>query len=159
MNQVSQTLAGRSAIVTLLPFSLGELLSRPSPDPWRVDGLPPHEEKPSFSLEQILYQGFYPRIHDRRLEARDWLSAYSRTYVERDVREVANIGNLEAFQRFIRLCAGRCGQLLNLSSLATDCGISHTTSRHWISILQAGFIIHLLPPHHINFSKRIIKTP
>jgi predicted AAA+ superfamily ATPase len=79
--------------------------------------------------------------------------------VERDVREVSNIGNLEIFQRFVRLCAGRSGQLLNLSSLANDCGISHTTARQWISILQAGFIIHLLPPHFINFSKRIIKSP
>lgn len=84
---------------------------------------------------------------------------YYRTYVERDVRNVANIGNLDAFQRFVRLCAGRTGQLLNLSSLASDCGISHTTARHWVSIFQAGFIIQLLPPHHENFSKRTIKSP
>ena len=75
------------------------------------------------------------------------------------MREVANIGNLEMFQRFVRLCAGRTGQLLNLSSIAADCGISHTTARQWISVLQAGLIIHLLPPHHTNFSKRIIKSP
>lgn len=79
--------------------------------------------------------------------------------MERDVRDLTNIGNLETFQRFVRLCAGRSGQLLNLSSLSMDAGISHTTARSWISILQAGFIIHLLSPHFANFSKRIVKTP
>lgn len=159
MAKVSQTLAGRTAIVYLLPLSLNELLGKQSPDPWKTDMLPEKRKRPPFSLEEILYKGFYPRIHDRGLEPHDWLSAYYRTYVERDVRDVANIGNLEAFQRFVRLCAGRTGQLLNFSSLASDCGISHTTARHWVSILQAGFIIHLLPPHHANFSKRIIKSP
>jgi predicted AAA+ superfamily ATPase len=159
MEKVSQTLAGRTAIVNLLPLSLDELLGESSSDPWKIDVLPHKRKKPSFSLENILYQGLYPRIHDQDLEAQDWLSAYYRTYVERDVRDVTNIGNLETFQRFVRLCAGRSGQLLNLSSLAADCGISHTTARHWISILQAGFIIHLLSPHYTNFSKRLIKSP
>jgi predicted AAA+ superfamily ATPase len=115
--------------------------------------------KPDFNLETMLYQGFYPRIHDKGLQPQDWLSGYYQTYVERDVRAVLNIVNLETFQRFVRLCAGRSGQLLNLSSLAADCGISHTTARQWLSILQAGFIIHLLPPHFVNFSKRMIKSP
>jgi len=159
MEKVSQTLAGRTAIVILLPFSLYELLGEPSSDPWKIDTLPDKRKKPPFTLEKILYQGLYPRIHDKKLDAQDWLSAYYRTYVERDVRDIANIGNLETFQRFVRLCAGRTGQLLNHSSLASDCGISHTTARHWISILEAGFIIHLLPPHHANFSKRVIKSP
>ena len=159
MERVSQTLAGRTAIVYLLPFSLDELMSEKPSDPWKIDTLPDKRRKPPFNLEEILYRGLYPPIHDKKLEAQDWLSAYYRTYVERDVRDIANIGNLETFQRFVRLCAGRSGQLLNHSSLAADCGISHTTARHWISILQAGFIIHLLPPHHENFSKRIIKSP
>jgi uncharacterized protein len=159
MNKVSQTLAGRTAIVYLLPFSLDELMCEMPSDPWKIDTLSDKRRKPPFNLEDILYQGLYPRIHDKKLKAQDWLSAYYRTYVERDVRDIANIGNLETFQRFVRLCAGRSGQLLNHSSLAADCGISHTTARHWISILQAGFIIHLLPPHHENFSKRIIKSP
>jgi len=157
--KISQTLAGRTAVVHLLPFSLNELLCRPSRDPWSWSNLPERREPPLFDLETILYRGFYPRIHDQGLAPQDWLSGYYQTYVERDVREVSNIGNLEMFQRFVRLCAGRTGQLLNLSSLAADCGISHTTARQWISILQAGFIIHLLPPHHSNFSKRIIKSP
>lgn len=159
MEKVSQTLAGRTAIVYLLPLSLSELLGQTAPDPYEINMLPEKRKRPPFSLEEILYKGLYPRIHDRGLEPHDWLSAYYRTYVERDVRDIANIGNLDAFQRFVRLCAGRTGQLLNLSSLASDCGISHTTARHWVSILQAGFIIHLLPPHHANFSKRIIKSP
>jgi uncharacterized protein len=159
MDKVSQTLAGRTAIVYLLPFSLDELMGETPSDPWKMNALPNKRKKPSFSLEEILYKGLYPRIHDKKLEAQDWLSAYYRTYVERDVRDVANIGNLETFQRFVRLCTGRSGQLLNHSSLAADCGISHTTARHWISILQAGFIIQLLPPHHENFSKRILKSP
>lgn len=159
MDKVGQTLAGRTAIVNLLPFSLSELLAEPPSDPRKINTQPDKRKKPSFDLEWILFQGFYPRIHDKGLNAQDWLSAYYRTYVERDVRDVANIGNLETFQRFVRLCAGRSGQLLNLSSLGADCGVSHTTARYWISILQAGFIIHLLPPHHANFSKRIIKSP
>jgi uncharacterized protein len=159
MDKVSQTLAGRTAILRLLPFSLGELLGFPPSDPWRLGSLPPKKDRPAFSLEKILYQGLYPRIHDQGLKAQDWLSAYYRTYVERDVREVTNIVNLETFQRFVRLCAGRSGQLLNLSSLAADAGISHTTARQWISVLQTGFIIHLLPPHFTNFSKRIVKSP
>ncbi|MBI5141188.1 MAG: ATP-binding protein [Nitrospirae bacterium] len=159
MAKVSQTLAGRTAIVNLLPFSMDELLERETADPLRIDELPASSAPPSFSLEEIIFKGFYPRIHDKNIQPHDWLSAYYRTYVERDVRDVVNIGNLETFQRFVRLCAGRSGQLLNLSSLAQDTGISHTTARNWLSVLQAGFIIHLLPPHFANFSKRIVKSP
>lgn len=159
MEKVTQTLAGRTALVNLLPLSLDELLGRETPTPWRLDEPPVPAAQPAFSLEEIMFKGLYPRIHDKELEPHDWLSAYYRTYVERDVRELSNIGNLEVFQRFVRLCAGRSGQLLNLSSLALDAGISHTTARSWLSILQAGFIIHLLPPHFANFSKRIVKTP
>lgn len=158
-SKVGQTLAGRTAMVHLLPFSMDELRQLPSRDPWVWQDLPEQRGKPAFDFESILHRGFYPRIHDQNLPPQDWLAGYYQTYVERDVREVSNIGNLEIFQRFVRLCAGRTGQLLNLSSLAGDCGISHTTARQWISILQAGFILHLLPPHFANFSKRIIKTP
>jgi hypothetical protein len=159
MNKVGQTLAGRTAVVNLLPFSLDELFNRSAGDPLMIDRLPAPQAKPPFELETILQTGLYPRIHDKGLEATDWLSAYYRTYVERDIRDVANIGNPDTFQRFVRLCAGRSGQLLNLSSLAVDAGISHTTARQWISILQAAFIIQRLPPHHANSSKRLIKSP
>ncbi len=159
MEKVSQTLAGRTAIVNLLPFTIAELTGHPYVNPWEINKLPEQRQVLPFRLEEILFQGFYPRIHDRKLNAHDWLGGYYQTYVERDVRDFANIGNLSTFENFMRLCAGRSGQLLNLSSLASDCGISHTTARQWISILQAGFIIHLLPPHHENFSKRIVKSP
>lgn len=159
MEKISQTLAGRTAIVNLLPFTLNELTGNPDIDPSGITTITAAQPRPTFALETILFQGLYPRIHDKGLNAHDWLSGYYQTYVERDVREVSNIGNLDTFQRFVRLCAGRSGQILSLSSLASDCGISHTTARQWVSILQAGFIVHLLQPHHENFSKRIIKSP
>lgn len=159
MEKVSQTLAGRAALVNLYPFSLNELMELSPPDPWEIDTPPYQKYRPDFALEDLLHTGLYPRIHDKKLIPWDWLSAYYQTYVERDVRDIVNVGNLETFQRFVRLCAGRSGQLLNLSSLAADAGISHPTARSWISILKAGFIIHLLPPHTNNFSKRLIKSP
>jgi uncharacterized protein len=88
-----------------------------------------------------------------------WYSGYYQTYVERDVREIVNVGDLESFGRFVRLCAGRNGQLLNLTSLANDCGITHTTARRWLSILEASFLIYLLRPYHASFGKRLIKSP
>ncbi|HJZ10695.1 MAG TPA: ATP-binding protein, partial [Acidobacteriota bacterium] len=159
MSRIAQTLAGRTAIVNLLPFAVEELFEYPYAEAPAPEILPKSLRKPLVSKDEVLYQGLYPPIHDRKLDAYDWLSAYYRTYVERDVRDVANIGDMDTFQRFIRLCAGRSGQLINYSSLAADCGISHTTARNWLSVLQAGFIIHLLSPHHANFSKRLIKSP
>ena len=159
MEKVSQTLAGRTALVHLYPFSLGELMGLPLPDPWEIELLPAQAKRPGATLEQTLHAGMYPRIHDKRIAPWDWLSAYVQTYVERDVRDVVNVGNLETFQRFVRLCAGRSGSLLNLSSLAADAGISQPTARNWISVLKAGFLVYLLPPHTASFSKRLIKSP
>lgn len=107
---------------------------------------------------ETLFQGFYPRIHERGLDPLRWLGDYYRTYVERDVREIVNVGDLESFGRFVRLCAGRNGQLLNFSSLANDAGIAHTTAKRWISILEASFLVLLLRPHHRNFNKRLVKA-
>lgn len=159
MKKITQTLAGRTAVVYLLPFSLSELTSTQPFDPYRITELPGNCTKPQPRLEEFIYSGMYPRIHDKGLEAQDWLQSYFTTYVERDVREIVNVGDLATFQRFVRLCAARSGQLLNFSSLALDTGISHTTARNWMSVLQASFIVHLLPPHHSNFSKRLIKSP
>lgn len=159
MNKITQTLAGRTAIVYLLPFSLNEIMTAQSSDPYKIADLPDSRNKPPFSLEDLIYRGMYPRIHDKGLEPYDWLQAYFTTYVERDVRDIINVGDLETFRRFVLLCAARSGQLINFSSLALDAGISHTTARNWLSVLQASFIVHLLPPHHVNFSKRIIKSP
>jgi hypothetical protein len=111
------------------------------------------------SLDELLFSGFFPRIHDRSLEPSPWLDGYIRTYVERDLRTLAMVGDLETFARFIGLCAGRAGQLLNTSSLGADAGVTHATARRWISILQASYVIDLLRPHFANYSRRLIKTP
>ncbi len=140
--KIGQTLAGRIYIFTLLPLTLQELGKR-CPK----------------TLEVALYRGFYPSIYVSKIAPADWYSAYLRTYVERDVRQVQNITDLSTFQRFIKLCAGRVGQILNLTSLGNDCGVSANTARAWISLLEASYIIFLLRPFHRNFSKRLIKSP
>jgi predicted AAA+ superfamily ATPase len=160
LRSISQSLAGRSAILHLLPLSLRELTGR-NPLPLEALGreLPGSRPENPPDLMETLFRGFYPRIHDKGLDPATWYSGYYQTYVERDVREIVNVGDLEAFGRFVRLCAGRNGQLLNLSSLANDCGITHTTAGRWISILEASFLVHLLRPYHANFGKRLIKSP
>lgn len=144
LSRVTQSLAGRTAFVELLPFSIHEL------DRAGV--------RPS-SLDEMLFTGGYPPLYDRALGPRAWLSAYVTAYVERDVRQFLKVLDLEAFQRFVRLCAGRSGQILNLSSLATDCGITHNTAKAWISVLEASYILFQLRPHYANFSKRLVKSP
>jgi uncharacterized protein len=165
LRSISQSLAGRTAVLHLLPLSLAELHRRPPFPLERLGrGLPETPEPQAgseggASLWETLFQGFYPRIHDRGLPPEVWLADYVRTYVERDVRELVNVVDLESFGRFLRLAAGRSGQLLNLSSLANDCGVTHTTARRWLSILESSFLIALLRPYHRNFGKRLIKTP
>ena len=160
LQKVSQSLAGRCAVLHLLPFSLSELHQRrPLPVENIGSKLPGKNRALDENLSSVLFKGFYPRIHDKHLEPNDWLGNYFQTYIERDVRDIVNVGDLETFSRFVRLCAGRNGQLLNLSSLANDCGITHTTSKRWISILEASFVVFLLRPHYENFSKRLIKSP
>ncbi|MFB3893312.1 MAG: ATP-binding protein [Phycisphaerae bacterium] len=165
LQRVSQTLAGRCAILHLLPFSRPELagqrmmdlpaIGRTVPKPPAKAGRKPQ----AGDLFETMFRGGYPRIHDRRIDPQDWLRNYCQAYVERDLREILNIGDIEAFGRFLRLCAGRCGRLLDLSSLASDCGISHTTARRWLATLEASFLVTLLRPHYRNFSKRLIKSP
>jgi len=161
--RISQSLAGRTAILELLPLSLAEATGRPALEPEAVSDastLPKDgEDVPAEPLDEVLFRGGHPRIHERGLEPTTWFDGYVRTYLERDVRTLSNIGNLETFSRFLALCAGRSGQLLNASGLASDAGVSHATARRWISILQASYVLDLLPPHHENFSKRIIKSP
>lgn len=160
MRTISQSLAGRAAVLHLLPFSQAELQGR-SPLPLTSVGsrVPTRSDPPTLDLMDVLFAGGYPRIHDGGLPPQDWLANYYRTYVERDVRELLNVGDLAAFGRFIGLCAGRTGQLLNLSSLANDCGISQPTARRWLSVLEASFLVLLLRPHHRNFNKRLVKSP
>lgn len=141
---ITQTLAGRVAIVTLLPLSIHEL---------KQANLLPH------TSTELLLKGLYPRIYAHNIMPRDWYPNYIYTYLERDVRSIKLISDLSIFQRFVKLCAGRIGQLLNITSLANDCGISVATTKSWLSLLEASYFIFLLQPHHINFSKRLIKSP
>jgi len=141
---ISQSLAGRVSIFTLLPLSISEL---------RNASLVPS------TIEEQVYKGGYPRIYAHDLEPNSWYLDYIETYVERDVRQIAAITDLMAFRRFMRLCAGRVGQLLNIASLATDCGIDQRTVKAWLSVLEASYIIFRLEPHYKNFSKRLVKTP
>jgi predicted AAA+ superfamily ATPase len=141
MERLSQTLAGRTAILTLLPFSFEEA--------------PPGAE----SYEERIFRGGYPPIYDRNLSPADFYPAYIQTYVEKDVRLVKNIGDLDAFIRFTQLCAGRIGQVLNYSSLASDAGLSPNTAKAWLSVLEAAYIIYRLQPFYRNFNKRLIKSP
>lgn len=159
MEKVSQSLAGRTALFHLLPLSRSELAGR-APLPLADVGRKiPKRTDPSERLVDVLFKGFYPRIHDKGLPPQEWLRNYYQTYVERDVRTLVHVGDLETFGRFVRLCAGRSGQILNASSLGADCGISHATARRWLSVLEASFIIYLLRPYYENFGKRLIKSP
>jgi predicted AAA+ superfamily ATPase len=160
LQSISQSLAGRCAVLHLLPFSLAELMSRQAISLGKVGKTVPRNAKmPEKDLPEVLFSGSYPRIHDKNLSPRDWLESYYQTYLERDVRNVLSVGNLETFGRFIRLCSGRNGQLLNLSGLASDCGITHTTAKRWLSVLEASFLVILLRPHYQNFGKRLMKSP
>lgn len=142
--KITQSLAGRVGFLQLLPFSWGELVTGNC-----------EENK----LENFLFKGCYPPIYDRGIPPQIWLSDYVMTYIERDVRQLVNVQNLQLFHRFLQMCAARTGQLLNLSSLANDCGITHNTARAWISVLESSYILFLLPPHFKNFNKRLIKSP
>ena len=158
MESISQTLAGRCGILHLFPFSRAELEGQTMPAPNQVPDLFGHRST-SLDLDQVLYTGFYPRIHDQSIPAHVWLADYIQTYIQRDVRTLVNIGDLERFERFIMLAAGRVGQLLNYSSLANDCGISVDTAKRWFSVLKTSFLAFLLKPYHRNFNKRLIKSP
>lgn len=144
MQSTSQSLAGRAAVLHLLPLAHSEVIRFPNPPK---------------TLDKTLLTGGYPRILDQGLKPSDWLASYVATYLERDVRSLSNIGDLTTFQRFAQLCAGRSAQLLNLSGLASDCGISTPTAKAWLSVLEASFIAFRQPSYHGNVSKRLIKMP
>lgn len=160
LEHISQSLAGRSAVLHLLPFSMEEITGEKTLAPFDLGRtIPTSYQIPDFDLTELLFKGFYPRIQAQRVPPRDWLGSYYQTYLERDVRSIVNVGDLECFGRFVRLCAGRNGQLLNLTSLASDCGITHSSGRRWLSVLEASFIITILRPYHRNYGKRLIKSP
>jgi len=142
MEQISQSLAGRVAIFKLLPFSLSELQFSPyTPE----------------NLDALLFTGTYPPVYDRGYDPHPWYMDYIQTYIERDVRTLRRVTDLAQFQKFMSLCSGRVGQLLNLNGLASECGISHNTARDWVSVLEASYIVFRLQPHHENFNKRVVK--
>jgi len=140
---ITQSLAGRVCMVQLLPFSLGEL---------QAEGRLPAD------LDELMFRGLYPPLYDRDITPGDWCAGYVNTYVERDVRQLIAVRDLSAFQRFLRMCAARTGQLLNLSSLASDCGITHNTAAAWLLVLEASYIVFLLRPHFRNYNKRLVKS-
>ena len=144
LSKVTQSLAGRVGILQLLPLTLAEVAGA---------------HRVAATIDELLVCGFYPSLHATGGDAKRWFESYIISYVERDVRQVINVQDLILFQRFIGLCAARTGQLLNLSSLAADCGVSHVTARSWLSVLQASYIVHLLAPHFENLGKRLIKSP
>ena len=143
MAGITQSLAGRVGQVELLPLSAAELGAAMLPD----------------QLNDLLLKGGYPALYDRPLAADDWFPNYVASYLERDVRQLLAVRDLTLFQRFVRMCAARSGQLLNLAGLGVDCGISAVTARHWLSVLDASYITMRLPPYHRNFGKRLVKTP
>lgn len=141
---ISQSLAGRVGRVELLPLSLPELKT--------ANRLPQ-------SLDQLLFNGAYPALYQRDLAATDWFPNYVATYLERDVRQLLAVRDLSQFQRFVRMCAARSGQILNLAALGADCGISAVTAREWLSVLEASYLTTRLPPYFQNFGKRLTKSP
>ena len=143
-SNITQSLAGRVGMVQLLPFSHGELAAA---------GQAPAD------LETAIYAGSYPPLYDRKVAPADWYPAYVATYVERDLHQLIQVRDLRTFQLFLRMCAARTGQLLNLSALANDCGITHNTAKAWLSVLEASYIVFFLQPHFRNFGKRLTKAP
>lgn len=143
---ISQSLAGRTAILQLLPMSLAELMMN------SID-------KKVDDIDELMLLGGYPRVHATPLAPTQMYRDYVQTYLEKDVRQMINLKDLLLFRRFLKLCASRTGQVLNMNSLSNDLGISHHTIKHWLSILQASYLIQLLPAYYENFGKQIIKSP
>ena len=166
MESVSQTLAGRTALLRLYPLSLSELRGGPPLDPLTLDhagDLPGRHagasHRPPGELWETLHVGFYPPIHDRGVPAGEWLGDYFRTYVERDLREIMQISDLRSFERFVRLAAAHTAQELNLSALAGDVGITQQTAKRWLTALEVSFLAMTLPPHHATYRKRLRRRP
>lgn len=141
--KITQSLAGRAGIVTLLPLTLREL----------------KDKVKQTTFEHWIFNGFYPGLHDRNIPAELFYPSYVQTYLERDVRSLKNVGSLAQFNLFLKLCAGRVGQVLNLSALAVEAGISVNTSKAWLSVLEASYVVYRLQPHYKNFNKRLVKSP
>lgn len=140
--KISQSLAGRVGILNLLPLTYGEVT-----------------QKHNVSVDDFIFNGGYPRLYEKSISAEDFFSGYLQTYVERDVRQLKNISSLSTFQKFLFLCAGRVGQILNLSSLSNDCGMSVATLKDWISILESSYVLYTQHPWDLNINKQMVKSP
>jgi len=143
MDAITQSLAGRTALVKLLPLSYAEA----------------YDQEKKVGLNKVLFTGFYPRIFDKKLDPTEALAFYTTTYIERDVRSLIRVQDLSRFETFLKVCAAQTGQILNLSHLSNDCGIAVNTVKSWLSVLEASYIVFLLKPHHKNFRKRLIRSP
>jgi uncharacterized protein len=144
LSGITQSLAGRVGLLNLLPFTYDELQST---------------QLAPANISELIFKGLYPPVYDRNHDPKLWYDNYINTYIERDVRQLIKVKDLSAFQRFLKSCAARTGQLLSVASLANDCGINVETAKGWLSVLEASYIIHLLRPHYKNFNKRLIKSP
>lgn len=144
VEKISQSLAGRVAVFNLLPFSYSELKET---------------EFNYENYEEYIFKGFYPAIYDRNINPVDWYSNYIQTYLERDIRQLINIGDIYSFHQFLKICANNIGQIVNFTSIGSQIGVSFNTIKKWLSILEASYIIYLLPPFYSNLSKRIVKSP
>lgn len=144
MERVAQSLAGRTAVLRLAPFSIPELSE--------AGKLPA-------TLDEWMFNGGFPRLYDKDIAPSEFFPSYIQTYVERDVRTARNVGDLSTFMRFLRLCAARVGQLLNIQSLANECGVNVQTANAWISVLESSYVLFLLRPYYCNFGKRQVKSP
>jgi predicted AAA+ superfamily ATPase len=161
MEKIAQSLAGRIATFKLFPFTFAELSGRDLDTSLEDLFNPPRLARSAAprDLAALIFSGFYPPIHARRLTARKWLENYLLTYVERDIRLLVNVSSLRTFENFLKLCAAHSGQLLNYAAIANAAGVSLPTVKKWVSLLETSGIVFLLPPHHQNFSKRVVKTP
>jgi len=144
LQKIAQSLAGRVYITHLLPLSVSELKNT---NYWQEDS------------NHYLFNGFYPRIYEKDINPTFYFPSYIQTYVERDVRQIVNISNTSIFQKFMKIVAGRVGQLINFNNISNELGVDQKTVKSWFSILEASFIVFFLQPHHKNFNKRIVKTP
>ncbi len=144
LEKITQTLAGRVALFSLLPFSYEELKG----SDWELE-----------SWQEIVWTGFYPRIYEADISPNDFYPDYIQTYVERDVRQIINVSDLNLFRNFIASCAGRCGQLFNATQIGNEVGVDRKTIKKWLSLLEASFIVFQMQPYHKNFKKRIVKSP
>ncbi|HMB20792.1 MAG TPA: ATP-binding protein [Spirochaetota bacterium] len=162
MEQISQSLAGRIIIFSLYPFTTNELfLQGMDKEPYDVITINAEKKhgEPSTEAADLIFSGMYPRIHDKKLDARKWIENYILTYIERDIRSLVNVENLKMFENFIQVCASRTGQILNFASISGETGVSQPTVKRWLSLLETSGIVFLLQPYHRNFSKRILKNP